>query len=211
MGLVGMNEACVNLGLGGIATREGREFAIRTLDFMRERLVVYQSETGNHYNLEATPAEGTSYRLAKKDKEVFPAIRVANEDGSKPYYTNSTQLPVNATDDLFEALEHQDELQTRYTGGTVLHLFLGERIADPKTVKTLVRRIAEKHRLPYFSITPTFSVCPDHGYIAGEHSSCQKCGKNTEVYSRVVGYLRLIGQWNEGKQAEFSHRKVFKL
>ncbi|EIP97195.1 anaerobic ribonucleoside-triphosphate reductase [Opitutaceae bacterium TAV1] len=215
IGLVGMNEACTNLGFGGIDTSEGRAFALRTLDYMRDRLVAYQRETGNHYNLEATPAEGTSYRLAKKDKEVFPAMLAANEEdlmhGAKPYYTNSTHLPVQATDDLFEALEHQDDLQTRYTGGTVLHLFLGERIADPKTVKNLVRRIAETHRLPYFSLTPTFSVCPDHGYISGEHHTCPKCGKKTEVYSRVVGYLRPIQQWNEGKQAEFSRRRVYKV
>jgi ribonucleoside-triphosphate reductase len=182
---------------------------------MRDRLIVYQRDTGSHYNLEATPAEGTSYRFAKKDKELFPAIQAANEDdivqGAKPYYTNSTHLPVNATDDLFEALEHQDELQTCYTGGTVLHLFLGERIADPKVVKTLVRRIAETHRMPYFSITPTFSVCTEHGYITGEQHICPKCDKKTEVYSRIVGYLRPVEQWNEGKPAEFQRRRIYKL
>ncbi len=216
IGLVGMNEACVNLGLGGIATPEGQAFALRTLDFMRERLVAYQQETGNHYNLEATPAEGTSYRLAKKDKERFPGILAANEEdvaqsGAKPYYTNSTQLPVQTTDDLFEALDHQDDLQTRYTGGTVLHLFLGERIADPQAVKTLVRRIASGYRLPYFSLTPTFSVCPEHGYVAGEHFKCPHCGAASEVYSRVVGYLRPVQQWNEGKQAEYARRRVYKI
>ncbi len=216
IGLVGMNEACVNLGLGGIATPEGRAFAVRTLDFMRERLVAYQRETGNHYNLEATPAEGTSYRLAKKDRERFPGILAANEEdvaqsGAKAYYTNSTQLPVQTTDDLFEALDHQDDLQTRYTGGTVLHLFLGERLADPQAVKTLVRRIAASYRLPYFSLTPTFSVCPEHGYVAGEHFKCPHCGAASEVYSRVVGYLRPVQQWNEGKQAEYSRRRVFKV
>jgi ribonucleoside-triphosphate reductase len=215
IGLVGMNEACANIGFGGIGTAEGQAFALRTLKFMRDRLIVYQRETGNHYNLEATPAEGTSYRFAKKDKELFPGMQAANEDdivqGAKPYYTNSTHLPVNATDDLFEALEHQDELQTCYTGGTVLHLFLGERIADPKVVKTLIRRIAETHRMPYFSITPTFSVCTEHGYISGEQHTCQKCGKKTEVYSRIVGYLRPVEQWNEGKQAEFQRRRIYKL
>lgn len=215
IGLVGMNEACANLGVGGIHSEEGRAFAIRTLDFMRDRLVGYQRETGNHYNLEATPAEGTSYRFARKDKELLPEILVANEEdlarGAKPYYTNSTHLPVHATDDLFEALDHQDELQTRYTGGTVLHLFLGENIREPVAVKNLVRRIAENHRLPYFSLTPTFSVCPDHGYISGEHPACPRCGKETEVYSRVVGYLRPVSQWNEGKQAEFSRRKVYRV
>jgi ribonucleoside-triphosphate reductase len=216
IGLVGMNEACTNLGLGGILTPEGHAFAVRTLDFMRERLVAYQQETGNHYNLEATPAEGTSYRLAKKDKERFPGLLVANEEdvhsqGAKPYYTNSTHLPVNATDDLFEALDHQDDLQTRYTGGTVIHLFLGERLADPAAVRSLVRRIASTYSLPYFSLTPTFSVCPEHGYIAGEHPVCPHCGKTSEVYSRVVGYLRPVSQWNEGKQAEFSRRRVYRV
>jgi ribonucleoside-triphosphate reductase len=215
IGLVGMNEACVNLGLGGVATPDGRAFALRTLDFMRARLVGYQKDTGNHYNLEATPAEGTSYRLARKDKERHPGLLVANEEdlvrGAKPFYTNSTHLPVNATDDLFEALDHQDELQGRYTGGTVLHLFLGERLADPQAVKRLVRRIAESYSLPYFSLTPTFSVCPEHGYVAGEHASCPQCGKESEVYSRVVGYLRPVKQWNEGKQAEFARRRVFRV
>ena len=216
IGLVGMNEACVNLGLGGIATPEGHAFALRTLDFMRERLVAYQQETGNHYNLEATPAEGTSYRLAKRDRERFPGILAANEEdvaqsGAKPYYTNSTQLPVQTTDDLLEALDHQDDLQTRYTGGTVLHLFLGERISDPQVVKHLVRRIASGYRLPYFSLTPTFSVCPEHGYVAGEHFKCPHCGKPSEVYSRVVGYLRPVQQWNEGKQAEFARRRVYRV
>lgn len=215
IGLVGMNEACVNLGLGGILTPEGHAFAVRTLDFMRDRLVTYQQETGNHYNLEATPAEGTSYRLAKKDKEQFAGILAANEEdlaaGAKPFYTNSTHLPVQATDDLFEALDHQDGLQTRYTGGTVLHLFLGERLADPTVVKQLVRRVAETYRMPYFSLTPTFSVCPEHGYVAGEHHHCPRCGKASEVYSRVVGYLRPVQQWNEGKQAEFSRRRAYRV
>ena len=216
IGLVGMNEACTNLGLGTIATPEGQAFAVRTLDFMRERLVAYQQETGNHYNLEATPAEGTSYRLAKKDKERFPAILAANEEdvhtkNAKPYYTNSTHLPVNATDDIFEALDHQDSLQTRYTGGTVIHLFLGERIADPVAVRNLVRRIASSYSLPYFSLTPTFSVCPEHGYVSGEHFKCPHCGKDSEVYSRVVGYLRPVSQWNEGKQAEYARRRVYRI
>lgn len=215
IGLVGMNEACANLGVGGIGSGEGQAFALRTLDFMRERLVDYQRETGNHYNLEATPAEGTSYRFARKDKELYPGIMVANEEdlerGAKPFYTNSTHLPVHATDDLFEALDHQDPLQTRYTGGTVLHLFLGERLADPGAVKTLVRRIAENYRMPYFSLTPTFSVCPEHGYVAGEHPACPHCGQEAEVYSRIVGYLRPVKQWNEGKQAEFSRRRVYRV
>lgn len=215
IGIVGMNEACANLGFGSIASEEGKAFAVRTLDFMREVLIRYQKETGNHYNLEATPAEGTSYRLAKKDKDRFPGIMVANEEeyqaGAKPFYTNSTHLPVQQTDDLFEALDHQDALQTRYTGGTVIHLFLGERLPNAASVKTLVRRIAENYRLPYFSLTPTFSVCQEHGYLSGEHAICPHCGRQSEVYSRVVGYIRPVNQWNEGKQAEYSLRKVYRV
>jgi ribonucleoside-triphosphate reductase len=215
IGIVGMNEACVNLGFGSIASEEGKAFALRTLDFMREVLVSYQKQTGNHYNLEATPAEGTSYRLAIKDKERYPGILVANEEefqaGAKPFYTNSTHLPVQQTDDLFEALDHQDALQTRYTGGTVIHLFLGESLPDAASVKTLVRRIAESYRLPYFSLTPTFSVCPEHGYLSGEHALCPHCGRRSEVYSRVVGYIRPVSQWNEGKQAEYSLRKAYRV
>jgi ribonucleoside-triphosphate reductase len=215
IGLVGMSEACENLGLGDIGSARGREFALATLDFMRERLVGYQTETGNLYNLEATPAEGTSYRLARKDKESHPGILAANEKavrehGTAPYYTNSSHLPVDFTDDLFEALDHQDELQTRYTGGTVLHLYLGERIDDPEAVKSLVRTIAEGYRMPYFSLTPTFSVCPEHGYLDGEHFTCPRCGSPSEVYSRVVGYLRPVQQWNEGKQAEFAERSAYR-
>lgn len=212
IGLLGMNEACMNLLKVGIGSDEGREFANRVLEFMRERLVSYQQETGNHYNLEATPGESTTYRFARMDKDRFPDIQVANEsdyqDGANPYYTNSTHLPVNYTDDLFEALDLQDELQTKYTGGTVLHLFLGERIHDAEITKRLVRRIAENYRLPYFSITPTFSVCPEHGYVSGEHKTCPTCGSECEIYSRVVGYLRPVNQWNEGKQAEFNRRKM---
>ncbi|MDR1789288.1 MAG: ribonucleoside triphosphate reductase [Opitutaceae bacterium] len=214
IGLVGMNEACANIGYGCIATPDGRAFALRVLDHMRERLLAYQLETGNHYNLEATPAEGTSYRLAKKDKELHPDTLAANEEdlpaGAKPYYTNSTHLPVNHTDDLFEALDHQDDLQTKYTGGTVLHLFLGERVADPENVKNLVRKIARNYKLPYFSLTPTFSICPEHGYLSGEHAQCPRCGAPSEIYSRVVGYLRPVQQWNEGKQAEYARRKTYK-
>jgi len=215
IGIVGMNEACLNLGFGSIADEEGSAFALRTLDFMRERLVAYQKESGNHYNLEATPAEGTSYRLARLDRKLYPSIIVANDDeaaaGAKPFYTNSTHLPVQHTDDLFEALDHQDALQTRYTGGTVLHLFLGERLPDQRSVKRLVRRIAEGYRLPYFSLTPTFSVCPEHGYLSGEHHCCPKCGRDSEVYSRVVGYIRPVSQWNEGKQAEYALRRTYGL
>ncbi len=215
IGLVGMNEACFNLFGESIVSEEGRKFAIKVLDFMRNKLIEFQEETGNLYNLEATPAESTSYRLAKIDKANYPNIICANEEeyrkGAEPFYTNSTQLPVNYTDDVFEALELQDELQMKYTGGTVLHIFVGERIGDAETVKNLIRKICENYRLPYFTITPTFSICPSHGYLAGEHKECPKCGKLCEVYSRVVGYLRPVNQWNKGKQEEFRMRETFKV
>ncbi len=212
IGLVGMNEACLNFLGENIASKRGRRFALEVLDFMRERLVKYQKETGHIYNLEATPAESTSYRLAQKDKEKYPDIITA---GTKkvPYYTNSTQLPVNFTDDLFEALKLQDDLQCKYTGGTVFHIFLGEKAPNADTVKALVKKVFEKFKLPYITITPTFSICPVHGYIAGEHFYCPKCTvkQPCEVYSRVVGYLRPVSQWNIGKQQEFKERKEFKI
>ncbi len=212
IGLVGMNEALLNFLGENIATRRGRKFALEVLDFMRKRLVKYQKETGNIYNLEATPAESTAYRLAQKDKERYPDIITA---GTKkvPYYTNSSQLPVNYTDDVFEALKLQDELQCKYTGGTVLHIFLGERIQSGEGVKKLVRKVFEKFKLPYITITPTFSICPVHGYIPGEHFFCPKCTikQPCEVYSRIVGYLRPVQQWNLGKQQEFKERKEFKV
>ena len=215
IGLIGMNEACLNLLGQNIGTPEGTSFSIRILDHMREHLRQYQQETGNMYNLEATPAEGTAYRLSKSDKERYPDILCANEkataDGSKPFYTNSSQLPVNYTDDIFEVLDLQDELQTRYTGGTVLHVFLGEAVADPEAVKTFVRKVCEQYHLPYFTITPTFSICPTHGYLRGEHSVCPTCGSETEIYSRVVGYLRPVNQWNDGKQAEFALRSHYSI
>ncbi|MEJ7554277.1 MAG: ribonucleoside triphosphate reductase, partial [Aquificaceae bacterium] len=213
IGLVGMNEACLNLFGVSIAEPEGRDFAIRVLDFMRGRLLEFQKKTGNNYNLEATPAESTAYRLAKLDKRFFPDILVANEDnyrkGAEPFYTNSTQLPVDYTDDPFLVLEHQEELQIRYTGGTVIHFFVGERIEDTEALKNFVRKVCERYRIPYFTITPTFSVCPNHGYLSGEYESCPYCGSKTEVYSRVVGYLRPVHQWNEGKREEFRLRKTF--
>ena len=173
------------------------------------------SQTGNNYNLEATPAEGTSYRLARMDKKRNKKIICANEDaykgGSEPFYTNSTQLPVNYTDDMFKALDLQDPLQTKYTGGTVFHLFLGERINNIKVVKNLVRKICENYSLPYFTLTPTFSVCPAHGYVSGEHFECPSCGESCEVYSRVVGYLRPVKQWNFGKKEEFKLRQTFEV
>lgn len=215
IGLVGMNEACLNLLGEDIASVKGRKFASKVLKFMRKRLLKYQQETGNNYNLEATPAEGTSYRLAIKDKEQNKDIICANEDqykeGAEPFYTNSSQLPVTYTEDIFEALDLQDDLQTKYTGGTVMHLFLGEKVEDTECVKKLVKLICEKYHLPYFTLTPTFSICPKHGYINGEVNKCPKCEAACEIYSRVVGYLRPISQWNKGKQAEYKIRKVFKV
>jgi len=208
IGLVGMNEACLNLLGVSVTDPKGAKFAESVLEFMRDRLVQYQSETGNHYNLEATPAEGTSYRMALKDRKAFgDAIVCANPGSEIPYYTNSTHAPVNFSDDIFEILDHQDNLQTKYTGGTVVHLFLGEAIKDGNIVKRLVKRIAENYKLPYFSLTPTFSVCPNHGYLAGEQKTCPHCGEQAEVYSRIVGYLRPVGQWNEGKAEEYQMRK----
>jgi ribonucleoside-triphosphate reductase len=206
-----MNEACVNFLGCSIAEKEGKEFAENVLDFMRSVIIKYQEETGNLYNLEATPAEGTSYRLAQIDKALIPDI-VTSGSANAPYYTNSSQLPVGYSDDLFEVLDHQDTLQTKYTGGTVLHGFIGEEINDPNTVKNLIKNIFTNYRLPYLTITPTFSICPTHGYIAGEHFTCPKCviEQKCEVYSRVVGYLRPIQNWHVGKQEEFKQRVEFK-
>jgi ribonucleoside-triphosphate reductase len=213
IGLIGMNEALLNLFGYDITIHEGFEFAVKTLNFMRHKLSDYQAETENMYNLEATPAEGTSYRLARIDKKKYPGIIVSNEKnllkGSEPFYTNSTQLPVDYSSDLFESLEHQDKLQTLYTGGTVFHIFLGERLPSWKATAKLVKLVAENSHLPYFTLTPTFSVCPTHGYLKGEHKECPVCWVNCEVYSRVVGYLRPVNQWNNGKQAEFNQRKTF--
>jgi ribonucleoside-triphosphate reductase len=212
IGLVGMNECLLNFMGENITSKRGRKFALEVLDFMRERLVKYQKETGNIYNLEATPAESTAYRLALKDKERYPDIITA---GTKkvPYYTNSSQLPVNYTDDVFEALKLQDEIQCKYTGGTVFHIFLGERMQNGEGVKKLVKKIFENFKLPYITITPTFSICPVHGYIPGEHFFCPKCTikQPCEVYSRIVGYYRPVQQWNLGKQQEFKQRKEFKI
>ncbi len=215
IGIIGMNEACLNLFGKNLADPECVRFAERVLDFMREKLADYQEETGHLWNLEATPAEGASYRLALLDKRLFPDILVANEEdvrekGADPYYTNSTQLPVGLTDDVFLALKLQDPLQTKYTGGTVLHIWLGER-AEPVAVRGLIKAVVENFQLPYFTITPTFSICPNHGYISGEHFQCPECGAQTEVYSRVVGYLRPVDQWNKGKRSEFADRKTFKV
>jgi len=204
IGPIGINEACLNLFGKGIDSSEGKEFAIEVLNFMRKSLSDFQEETGHIYNLEAVPAEGTSYRLARIDKKKYPDIITAGE--GVPYYTNSTLLPVNKTDDLFSALRHQEPLQTLYTGGTVFHTFLGERMSSGASCARLLKKILYNTRIPYVTITPTFSICPDHGYLAGEHHLCPQCGKKTEVYSRVVGYFRPVSNWNEGKQEEFRQR-----
>ncbi|MGA2768027.1 MAG: ribonucleoside triphosphate reductase [Candidatus Bathyarchaeia archaeon] len=213
IGIVGMNEAVLNLFGVNIASTDGTEFAIRVLTFMREKLSDYQQQTGNIYNLEATPAEGTSYRLARIDRKKHPEMIAANQrnvaNGAEPFYTNSSQLPVDYEGDLFEALQHQDKLQTLYTGGTVFHIFLGERLYSWKSTVELVKKVAWSTHLPYFTLTPTFSICPTHGYINGEHKQCPTCGAKCEVYSRVVGYLRPVDQWNDGKQAEFAIRRTF--
>ncbi len=214
IGLVGINETVLNLLGVNITTPEGKGFAVKTLSFMRERLADFQEETGDIYNLEATPAEGTSYRLARLDKRRYPNITAANEmlvqtRHAEPFYTNSSQLPVDYEGDLFEALEHQESLQTLYTGGTVFHIFLGERLHSWRSAAELIRKVSSSSRLPYFTLTPTFSICPTHGYTSGEHEQCPVCGATSEVYSRVVGYLRPVDQWNDGKQAEFAIRKTF--
>ena len=213
IGLIGTNEAALNLLGVDIGTEKGKAFAEKTLDFMRDRLVEYQKETGNNYNLEATPAEGTTYRLAQLDKASFPdRAHFANGLGAEvkhPFYTNSSHLPVNYTDDLFELMDLQDNLQTKYTGGTVIHFFLGERMDDPQTLKKLVKTICENYKLPYFTFSPSFSICKNHGYLVGEHPTCPSCSEATEVYSRVVGFLRPVSQWNKGKQAEFDMREHY--
>jgi ribonucleoside-triphosphate reductase len=215
IGIVGMNEACLNFLASDITTGQGQAFAVKVMDELRAMIAEIQDQTGDIFNLEATPAEGTSYRLAMIDKKRYPDILCANEDdfkkGAVPYYTNSTQLPVNHTDDIFETLMLQDDLQTKYTGGTVLHLFLGEQVTDIETVKSLIRKVSDNYHLPYFTLTPTFSVCPTHGYLNGEQTRCSHCDRETEVYSRVVGYLRPVKQWNDGKQAEYCRRKTFKV
>ncbi len=216
IGIIGMNEACLNFMNEDIGGKAGLAFSLEVMDFLRDRLGEIQEETGDIFNLEATPAEGTSYRLATLDKKQFPGIVCANEEdynnhGAAPFYTNSTQLPVNYTDDIFETLMLQDDLQTKYTGGTVLHIYLGEEVRDIKAVKGLIHKIVTNFRLPYFTLTPTFSVCPAHGYLNGEQEICPACHEETEIYSRVVGYLRPVKQWNEGKRSEFTLRKVYKV
>jgi len=221
IGLVGMNESCLNFLGQDITSEKGYQLALEVLEFMRKRIQYYQEKTGNLYNLEATPAEGVSYSLPQKDRARFPDIIVANNEavknqGAEPFYTNSTFLPVGYTDDLFLAMKMQEPLQCLYTGGTSFHIFLGEAVPDFQSVKMLIKKACEQFKMPYFYITPTFSICPEHGYLTGEQFTCPLCeaeGKETscEVYSRVVGYLRPVDQWNEGKQAEFRSRKTYKV
>jgi ribonucleoside-triphosphate reductase len=207
--VVGMNEALLNFIGKDIGTKEGLEFAIDIMNYLRNILVEFQNETGHFYNLEATPAEGTSYRLAKLDKERYPDIITAGHN--VPYYTNSTQLPVNYTDDIFTAMELQDELQSLYTGGTVQHLYLGESIDDIEICKNLIKKIFTNFKMPYISITPTFSICKEHGYLKGEQFKCPVCNTKTEVWSRVTGYLRPVENYNVGKKEEYSERVKYRL
>jgi ribonucleoside-triphosphate reductase len=215
VGIIGMNEACLNFIGEDISSEAGQQFSLAVMDFLRDLMSQIQEDSGDIFNLEATPAEGTSYRLCMLDKQAFPGIICANEAdyraGAAPYYTNSSQLPVNFGEDIFQTLELQDHLQAKYTGGTVLHIFLGEHVSDIETIKRLIRKITANYQLPYFTLTPTFSVCPSHGYINGEQPICSICDQDTEVYSRVVGYLRPVKQWNDGKQAEYSDRMVYKV
>ena len=212
IGLIGMNEVGLNAKWlrKDLTHPETQQFAKDVLNHMRERLSDYQEKYGDLYNLEATPAESTTYRFAKHDKEEFPDIITANENGT-PYYTNSSHLPVGYTEDVFSALDIQDDLQTLYTSGTVFHAFLGEKLPDWKAAATLVRKIAENYKLPYYTLSPTYSVCKDHGYITGEHFTCPICGQKTEVYSRITGYYRPVQNWNDGKAQEFKDRKVYNI
>ncbi len=216
IGLVGLNEAALNASWIGknISTPEGKNFSMAVLNHMRNRLSDYQEKYGDLFNLEATPAESTAYRLAKHDKQQFPNIITASEgDGedATPYYTNSSHLPVSYTNDVFEALEHQDDMQTLYTSGTVFHAFLGEKLSTWKETALMVKKIADNFKLPYYTISPTYSICPEHGYIAGEHFTCPECGKESEVYSRITGYYRPVKNWNKGKEREFKDRNVYKF
>ena len=213
IGLVGMNEACLNAKWirKDLTTTEAQDFTKDVLNHMRERLSDYQEKYGDLYNLEATPAESTSFRLAKHDVKRFPEIITASENGKTPYYTNSSHLPVSYTDDIFEALDIQDELQTLYTSGTVFHAFLGEKLPSRDSAANLVRKIAENYKLPYYTLSPTYSVCKAHGYIPGEKFTCPLCGEKTEVYSRITGYYRPVQNWNDGKSEEYKNRKLYNI
>ena len=211
IGLVGMNEACLNACWlkKDLTNKSAQEFTKKTLNFMREKLSDYQEEYGDLYNLEATPAESTSFRLAKHDKKRFPDIITASEGSKTPYYTNSSHLPVGFTSDIFEALDIQDELQTLYTSGTVFHAFLGQKLPSWEACAKLVRKIAENYKLPYYTMSPTYSICKEHGYLAGEQTVCPVCGEKTEIYSRITGYYRPVQNWNDGKTEEFKNRKTY--
>ena len=208
-----MNEACLNTVWIGkdLTNREAIDFTKKTLNFMRDRLSDYQEKYGDLYNLEATPAESTSYRLAKHDRDRWPDIITASQDDNVPYYTNSSHLPVGYTEDVFTALDVQDELQTLYTSGTVFHTFLGQRLENWQATMNLVRKIAENYKLPYYTMSPTYSVCATHGYLAGEQENCPHCGAKTEIYSRITGYYRPVANWNDGKSQEYKERKTYDM
>ncbi len=195
----------------GSTHEETQQFTKDVLNHMRERLSDYQEEYGDLYNLEATPAESTTYRLAKHDVAQFPDIKTAGKEGDTPFYTNSSHLPVEYTSDIFDALDIQDDLQTLYTSGTVFHAFLGEKLDTWESAAKLVRTIAENYKLPYYTLSPTYSVCKEHGYIAGEHFTCPHCGAKAEVYSRITGYYRPVQNWNEGKTQEYKNRKLYDI
>ena len=214
IGLIGMNEACLNARWirKDLVSPEAQRFTKNVLNHMRDRLVIYQEEYGDLYNLEATPAESTTYRLARHDKEKYPDIITAGcEKDGTPYYTNSSHLPVSYTADVFDALDIQDELQTLYTSGTVFHAFLGEKLPDWKAAAKLVRTIAENYKLPYYTLSPTYSICREHGYLNGEHFTCPVCGEKAEVYSRITGYYRPVQNWNDGKTQEYKERKMYDI
>ena len=207
IGIIGMHEALLNFMGKGIETKEGHDFAVEVMHYLRDIMQEFQKETGQFYNLEATPAEGTSYRLAKLDKDRY--LDIISSGTNVPYYTNSTQLPVDYTSDIMEMIQLQDELQSLYTGGTVQHLYLGEKIEDIEVAKRLIQKIFNQYKMPYISITPTFSICDEHGYITGEHFTCPTCGRQAEVWSRVVGYLRPVQNYNDGKKEEYKQRVKF--
>ncbi|MBR5754857.1 MAG: ribonucleoside triphosphate reductase, partial [Erysipelotrichaceae bacterium] len=213
IGLVGMNEACLNANWlrKDLTDPVAQEFAIEVLNYMRKRLINYQEMYHDLYNLEATPAESTAYRLAKHDKQRYPDIITAAKEGETPYYTNSSHLPVGYTDDIFSALDIQDNFQTLYTSGTVFHAFLGEKLPDWRAAASLVKKISDNYKLPYYTLSPTYSICPEHGYINGEAYTCPKCGKKTEVWSRITGYYRPVQNWNDGKVQEFHQRKEYNI
>jgi ribonucleoside-triphosphate reductase len=207
-----MHEGLINFGIeNGIVNPEGKKLAEEIMNYMLEKLNEFNKETGNLYNLEASPAEGTAYRLAKIDKNEFGDNIKHSGSNERPYYTNSVHPPVNHFEDPFDLLEHQEGLQNKWTGGTVVHIFVGEKITDADALKEFINFSFENYSLPYMSITPTFSICPEHGYIAGEHFECPYCGEKTEVYSRVVGYYRPVQNWNDGKQQEYIERVQFKI